>query len=675
MGLPKDPGHFPEEMAAVTPRKRKRHSDGLQVVHANPVKKLMMEFIEELPVVKMPTHHGFISPAEQTSSFRDECKENQHSPQRSTRSQKLDTSPLQTANVPRGIRRESPQRMSPESSTTYSSIVPTSFFYSKGKQFQSLLERKLANESHPLRPRNDDGNLPIDNKTETTQIKVLKARKPSSKTSKRPAASRQAKTLPRNTKKAKLEIASPKPVEGKETCAVEKKMDAPFKVLSMKFKPVLKLQTGAAFFATGKKWQSGSKKVLSSPPSLHSDRKSIVKEKQDKSLSHTKFLSTKSKANEAGGKGSHVNGFLKRGGNDNTEEGEKLIQNASQYKEAMCELDNRLLQTSRDCPKVLTQKETDAGTQGFEENSRGSPRNMDKHKNNSSMSSLTDSIHPLFSTPSSNKKRARALPDEQLSLVELSPVVQKAPAIPKASKKTKELSKSLNDQMVIDAGQKHFGATVCKSCGMVYSAANPEDEGHHVQYHQRFLDGIKYVSWKNEHVVAEFWDGKILLILQDDPKYAIKKAEDVRELVDNELGFKQVALTYPSQIQTYLFVSEKKIVGCLIAEPVRQAFRVLSEPTTTLASPTKNNLEHQRAWRCSTKPEKVFCGISRIWVFSLMRRRCIATRLVDVIRRTFLFGSYLGTNEIAFSDPTPDGKLFAAKYCKTPNFLVYNFVS
>lgn len=43
-----------------------------------------------------------------------------------------------------------------------------------------------------------------------------------------------------------------------------------------------------------------------------------------------------------------------------------------------------------------------------------------------------------------------------------------------------------------DAGQKHIGATVCKSCGMVYSAANPEDEAHHVQYHQRFIEGIKY---------------------------------------------------------------------------------------------------------------------------------------------------------------------------------------
>lgn len=44
-------------------------------------------------------------------------------------------------------------------------------------------------------------------------------------------------------------------------------------------------------------------------------------------------------------------------------------------------------------------------------------------------------------------------------------------------------------------------------------------------------------------------------------------------------------------------------------------------------------------------------------------------------RNCFMFGCFLKIDEIAFSDPTPDGKLFATKYCNTPNFLVYNFSS
>ena len=43
-------------------------------------------------------------------------------------------------------------------------------------------------------------------------------------------------------------------------------------------------------------------------------------------------------------------------------------------------------------------------------------------------------------------------------------------------------------------------------------------------------------------------------------------------------------------------------------------------------------------------------------------------------RSTFTYGSPLTKEEIAFSDPTPDGKLFATRYCNTPTFFVYNFV-
>lgn len=44
-------------------------------------------------------------------------------------------------------------------------------------------------------------------------------------------------------------------------------------------------------------------------------------------------------------------------------------------------------------------------------------------------------------------------------------------------------------------------------------------------------------------------------------------------------------------------------------------------------------------------------------------------------RNNFIYGSYLSKDEIALSDPTPDGKLFATHYFGTSQFLVYNFVS
>lgn len=45
----------------------------------------------------------------------------------------------------------------------------------------------------------------------------------------------------------------------------------------------------------------------------------------------------------------------------------------------------------------------------------------------------------------------------------------------------------------------------------------------------------------------------------------------MREIVDNELGFKQVSLSCPSKTKIYLYVAnEKMVVGCLVAESIKQ---------------------------------------------------------------------------------------------------------
>uniref|UniRef100_K7GHX7 Establishment of sister chromatid cohesion N-acetyltransferase 2 n=1 Tax=Pelodiscus sinensis TaxID=13735 RepID=K7GHX7_PELSI len=531
-------------------------------------------------------------------------------------------------------------KVSPKTGSPYRPIVPAASFYRKEKRYLTPLERKLVNESRPLNYRDNDGDLPSANRTEKVQGNMNLIRNASSKTSKRQIDSRYVKTLPRCVKKAKVDVAPVVPVVEKENvvCSTEKKIEAPFRVLSMKVKPLLKLQMGAAFFSTGKKSHSGPKKLswgVKSPqkieciPFNHSgssnpkeiDTRNLPVCVLQQKFNKIQMLATRSWAD------------IKVKDLDETQSS------------INCELDDH---------------EDISFNQSPTETNKGSPS--------------ADVIYPMFSTPSVNRTRAQPFLDDLASPLGFSPPAKMVHTSRKTRKKTKELSKDCKDQMIIDAGQKHFGAIICKSCGMIYTAASPEDEAQHIQHHQRFLEGIRYAGWKKERVVAEFWDGKIVLVLPDDPKYAIKKAEDVRELVDNELGFKQTALNCPSKIKTYFFVSnEKKIIGCLIAEQIKQAFRVLSEPNVP-QSPNRDILQHHRAWRCSAKPEAAICGVSRIWVFSLMRRRGIARRMVDVVRNTFMYGCYLSTDEIAFSDPTPDGKLFATKYCQTSSFLVYNFI-
>uniref|UniRef100_A0A673FKX2 N-acetyltransferase ESCO1-like n=1 Tax=Sinocyclocheilus rhinocerous TaxID=307959 RepID=A0A673FKX2_9TELE len=238
------------------------------------------------------------------------------------------------------------------------------------------------------------------------------------------------------------------------------------------------------------------------------------------------------------------------------------------------------------------------------------------------------------------------------------------------------VKKLKSDQASQDAGQKAFGVVTCNVCGMLYSPSSPEDESQHLLFHNQFISAVRYVGWKKERILGEYPDGKIILVLPDDPKYALKKVEEIREMVDNDLGFQQVETKVPSQTKTFLFISnDKKVAGCLIAEHIQEGYRVIEESGLEGSEGEMVMYERQRAWCCSTVPEPALCGISRIWVFSMMRRRGIASRMIECLRNNFIYGSHLSKDEIAFSDPTPDGKLFATHYCGTSQFLVYNFVS
>ncbi|OXB60650.1 hypothetical protein ASZ78_001439 [Callipepla squamata] len=527
---------------------------------------------------------------------------------------KLDVSPPQAASIPTAARGELSTELSPKPAASYQPIVPVQSFYSKEKRYLTLLERKQLAESSASEERGSYKNPLAASRTEKVNVN---SRNRSSKPARPSASSKHGKTAPKALKKVKANVPPKKPSVGKENnnCLIKKKMDSPFRVLSMTVKPALRLQSGAAFFSSSKKSHSKKPpldlKSLQGPPSSRSAdaNKNLEADGALRSTSVPQKEENENRENIP----SRVNQER-----NTTHEGKTSVQQSG----------GSTVVTSHPSEAASHTESTDGGEMSSSTSCESDdciPSSQSPHKGNKK-ASPSALVYPIFSAPPTSKKRAL---DELSSPFGSSPPAKMPQGVQK-SKRARELSKHSNDQMII--------------------------------------------CWKKERVVAEFWDGKIVLILPDDPKYAVKKAEDVREIVDNELGFKQVALRCPTKTKTYLFVSnEKMIVGCLVAESIKQAFRVLSEPSTE-QSRGQDSLQQQRAWRCSTVPEPAVCGVSRIWVFGPARRRGIARRLVDVARSTFMYGSYLSTEEIAFSDPTPDGKQFASKYCQTPTFLVYNFV-
>ncbi|XP_009083263.1 PREDICTED: N-acetyltransferase ESCO2, partial [Acanthisitta chloris] len=527
-------------------------------------------------------------------------KENEALPGKPVLSRRLDISFLQAGRVPVAAPRKSPR----ESSHPHVSVVS---FYSKEKHYLDPVERK--------------------------HLKEMQLLNPTSKASKRTTTAKRGQAAPKMVKKGKGEIPVGKSNVGKENgnCLIQKKMDSPFRVLSMKVKPALKLQMGAAFFVPRRKSHSkkppGDTKALQGipkPPLENrqleagpaknldtADGNKILEEKESSRRISVPWEKEMEDREDSPGCGNR--GDLARGGKGSPRESGNVSCASKPGAVGDRDVENT------DAAGISSSPAWDSD--GCVIISSQSPPK--RHKQTSPSKAV---VYPIFSAPTAPRKR---ISRPQVGLEEL-PFGNNPPGKPPKSKKVKELQKSSRDQMIIDAGQKHFGAIMCKSCGMIYSAASPEDEAQHLQHHERFLEGLRYVAWKKERVVAEYWDGKIILILPNDPKYAVKKAEDVREIVDNELGFKQVALSCPAQTKIYLFVSsEKMIVGCLVAEPIKQAFRVLSEH----GSPTCPGQDSQpaRAWRCSVDPEPAVCGISRIWVFALKRHCGIARRMVDVL--------------------------------------------
>ncbi|KAL4649161.1 N-acetyltransferase ESCO2 isoform X1 [Arapaima gigas] len=634
------------------------------------------------PVKKSPTGRVAVGRAGQE-------KENLWSPGKTVSPRKCEGSPDRAAFAPQELYGQSLPKRSPMAASPFKpSMAAGSFYSSKKELYLTPLERKLISKAKSC--SNQTASSP--------QVPIRPAKKPrAAKAKKRNNMAQGQKNNIRGYMKSPQSRNISSNAEdrfvGKVTSLTKPKGGPPVTFGSLKAKVKPKLLVGAAFFSNGKRTVLTCKKAIpksskSRPPSYVEKCHAPVSAKEPWQKPTESRLTTaqnialvkKAQENHLGAPSKNiepekpllaVNADGKQKQEEETvpnpESSCQLVQHYTVAKEVRAILGNPATPCTLDMEPSITDTQSQDSSTEMASNTVFDLSDI-KSPGSKCVSAVSPTVYPIFGSKRHLKKNTIPSP--------------KSCSIPSSISMSlrqrntkKELERQSSDQLIIDAGQKQFGATTCPSCGMIYSADSLEDNFQHTQFHQRFLDSIKFVGWKKERVVAEFWDGKIILVLPDDPKYAIKKAEDVRQLADSELGFQQVSLSCPSKAKTYLYVSQNRmIVGCVIAENIRQAFRVLDQTGSAKDASKEDFMEQQRAWCCSSRPVPALCGISRIWVFSLMRRRGIATRLLDTVRSSFMYGSHLDMEELAFSDPTPDGKLFATKYCGTPEFLVYNFI-
>ncbi|KAL1502188.1 hypothetical protein ABEB36_007366 [Hypothenemus hampei] len=214
-----------------------------------------------------------------------------------------------------------------------------------------------------------------------------------------------------------------------------------------------------------------------------------------------------------------------------------------------------------------------------------------------------------------------------------------------------------SDQMLLDAGQKRFGVTICYDCNTLYHMGDPNDEVEHCRYHN--ADNVlHFMGWKNERVVANISnDSRIIKILPNDSKIWHKKVENLMKLINRELGNGDMCYDI-TESQVYLYIKNRVIAGCAVAmTPKGDGHRMLN----TLSGIAM----------CSEESYPIKCGISYIWVEHQHRKQGVASSLLDAVKNNFIFGETLSNDEIGLSSPTEAGSAFAEKYFKTPNYMVY----
>lgn len=257
------------------------------------------------------------------------------------------------------------------------------------------------------------------------------------------------------------------------------------------------------------------------------------------------------------------------------------------------------------------------------------------------------------------------------------------PTKPAPSRKSKEMSCSTTEpdrdgkkQMVIDAGQKVIGAQHCVTCDFFYTSGDVDEEKLHQIKHSQVVGLVKFTGWRSESNV-ELHDGRIVVVSPTDPKRHWEKVNAVLEVVDILLGTSNGGgdsmnadnnkIRNPEQTKAFMFVTEGRVVGMLLAEFLDKTDRVSM-------SVLKNRETGFRLLEDDLPAEtrkKVVAGIAKIWVAAEFQRRKIATRLVDAMRTHFLPIKPLATNEFAFSHTTPNGSEFAANYLTRSDFLTY----
>ena len=279
-------------------------------------------------------------------------------------------------------------------------------------------------------------------------------------------------------------------------------------------------------------------------------------------------------------------------------------------------------------------------------------------------------------------------------------------------------------QLFLDLGQKSFGHVTCATCGLLYAKGEREDERTHAAYHAAHVEaegsapsdavsknaarrlGGKFGiacprRWGFESAAWHSPDGSEWVVVCGRRDHAKRRAvaRTIAAHVERALGMRAGWALESASAKMFCYVAGDRVVGALVAEPVRGAFRTAPPPVTHSARVSGVGSGHDRDTKApSSIPsgngeagsegcvsygsvtrflaaslERATLGVRACWTHPAWRRRGVASKALDAARQSLTAGYVSSPSECAFTQPTECGKRFAQKACgrEDGTFLVY----
>eukprot|EP00903_Cladosiphon_okamuranus_P008301 g7987.t1 len=186
-------------------------------------------------------------------------------------------------------------------------------------------------------------------------------------------------------------------------------------------------------------------------------------------------------------------------------------------------------------------------------------------------------------------------------------------------------------QTFLDFGQRSLGQRIlCPRCNLLYVCGSADDEARHAALCAKTARGVDFAGWKQERVKARFADdgGRVVEIRHGDPAAHLAKLREVESLMDADMGFAPGArdetvsmvagggggggrdgpggdarcgaglegvglgsattTTKKKQaVNAFLYIRERRVLGCVVAERIESARRAVLLPSPGADRPTR----------------------------------------------------------------------------------------